>query len=163
MELLLRPLQLFASYSRRDVHGIFSPDTVFVPQAGSWGLHGIVDILERPGDYVFFVTFGQAQGDHTFDEFITEDGVLSWQSQPRQHFQDRRIRDFIQHREEVNNIYLFLRPGKQTDYTYLGRLKYLDHDPDKECPVYFQWQLLDWQLFAQTRVLLGSKLVPVAP
>lgn len=39
-------LQLFASYFRRDVHGIFSPETTFVPQAGTcvlgvvfWGLN----------------------------------------------------------------------------------------------------------------------------
>ncbi|SDC80355.1 protein of unknown function [Massilia sp. PDC64] len=156
-------LQLFHSYTREQVHAIFSPDTVFVPQAGTWGLHGIVDVPDHPGDYVFFVTFGQAQGDHQFDEFITHDGVLSWQSQPRQGFDDRRIRDFIRHREEVNNIHLFLRPGRNRDYTYFGRLKYLDHDPMRERPVYFQWQILDWPPPEQVLAMLGRKLVPAEP
>lgn len=137
-------LVLHADYSRQLVHTIFSPDTVFVPQAGTWGLHGIVDVPHRPGDYVFFVTFGQTQGSHQFEEFITQDGVLSWQSQPRQGFNDLRIKNLIKHHEEVNSIYLFLRTDKRRDYTYLGRLKYLDHDPTKERPVYFQWQILDW-------------------
>lgn len=134
-----------------------------MPQAGTWGLHGIVDVPDRPGDYIFFVTFGQAQGDHQFDEFITEDGVLSWQSQPRQGFQDRRIQDFIRHREEVNNIHLFLRRGRDWDYTYFGRLKYLDHDPVRERPVYFQWQILDWPPPEQVLALLGPKLIPAKP
>ena len=43
----------------------------------------------------------------------------------------------------TNNIYLFLREEKKGDYEYLGRLKYLTHDKDREKPVYFQWQLLD--------------------
>jgi hypothetical protein len=137
-------LQLYSDYSRQDVHDIFSPDTVFTPQAGTWGLQGIVDVPDRPGDYVFFVTFGQAQGDHEFDEFVTEDGVLSWQSQPRQSLDDRRIREFIDHEEEVSNIHLFLRTQARRDYTYLGRLKYLEHDTTRERPVHFQWQILDW-------------------
>ena len=37
-------LELFSEYSREDVHAIFSPETAFTPQAGTWGLQGIVDI-----------------------------------------------------------------------------------------------------------------------
>ena len=70
-------LTLWSDYSREEVHSIFSPNTVFTPQAGTWGLRGIVKIPDREGDFVFFVTFGQEQGDHAFDESITTDGVLS--------------------------------------------------------------------------------------
>ena len=31
-------------------------------------------------------------------------------------------------------------------YTYLGRLEYRVHDHDREQPVYFTWQILDWNL-----------------
>jgi Domain of unknown function (DUF3883) len=31
-------------------------------------------------------------------------------------------------------------------YTYLGRLKYLTHDREREGPVYFTWQILDWNI-----------------
>jgi hypothetical protein len=44
-------LVLYDHYSREDVHAIFSPDTVFTPQAGTWGLQGVVPIPDRPGDY----------------------------------------------------------------------------------------------------------------
>jgi hypothetical protein len=84
-------LNRFDEYSRREVHEIFSPDTNFTPQAGTWGIQGVVSIADRPGDFVFFVTFGKRQGAHTFDEGITEDGVLSWQSQPQQTLNDPRV------------------------------------------------------------------------
>ena len=80
-------------YSRKEIHQIFSPDTIFTPQAGTWGLHGIIKIPNRDGDYVFIVTYGQSQGDHQFDEGITKEGVLSWQSQPRQNFKAEKLEE----------------------------------------------------------------------
>jgi Domain of unknown function (DUF3427) len=102
-------LQLYSDYDRREVHDIFDPDTPFTPQAGTWGLHGIIPIKDRPGDFVLFVTFGQAQGEHNFDEDVSFDGVLRWQSQPKQTLQDQQIQQFISHDETKNQIYLFLR------------------------------------------------------
>ena len=67
--------------------------------------------VERAGDYVFFVTFGQEQGGHAFEEGITPDGVLTWQSQPRQDFAHPQIREFIQHDELTHTIHLCLRKG----------------------------------------------------
>ena len=68
-------LELGHQYSREDVHSIFSAHTEFTRQSGSWGLHGIVKVPNRDKDYVFFVTYGQEQGGHEFDEGITNDGV----------------------------------------------------------------------------------------
>lgn len=155
-------LKLYGEYTRRDVHAIFSPDTEFVPQVGTWGLQGMVRVPERQGDWVFFVTFGQAQGDHIFDESITEEGVLSWQSQPSQGLSSPIIKEFINHDERINNIYLFLR-GKPspTPYAYLGRLGYLTHDSVREKPVHFQWQLLDWDESQRVEHRLGLDLLKV--
>lgn len=113
-------LKLYEAYSRNEVHGIFAPETPFTSQRGTWGLQGIVAIPNRPGDYVFFVTLGQRQGEHVFDEGITEDGVLSWQSQPRQDLESPQIREFIEHDELTNSIYLFFRTKSGIKYTYLG-------------------------------------------
>ena len=137
-------LKLGTTYDREQVHGIFSPDTTFTPQAGTWGLQGIVNIPKRDKDYVFFVTYGKEQGDHTFDEGITDDGVLSWQSQPSQTLDNSKIIEFINHNDLENNVYLFLRETSGIPYTYHGRLAYLSHDDSREMPVYFQWQLMDW-------------------
>jgi Domain of unknown function (DUF3883)/Domain of unknown function (DUF3427) len=137
-------LKPYGYYSREEVHDIFAPETPFTSQRGTWGPQGIVAIPNRPGDYVFFVTLGQQQGEHVFDEGITEDGVLSWQSQPRQDLESPQISEFIEHDELTNSIYLFFRTKRGAKYTYLGRLKYLSHDSERENPVYFQWQILAW-------------------
>lgn len=132
-------------YSREEIHGIFSPHTKFTKGAGTWGIQGIVKIPSRENDFIFIVTYGQSQGNHQFDEGITSEGVLSWQSQAKERLQDARINQFINHDELTNNIYLFLRENVLEDYQYKGRLKYISHDNEREKPVFFQWQLLDWQ------------------
>ena len=40
---------------------------------------------------------------------ISTEGVLRWQSQPRQRLDDPQVRQLISHDEDRNNIYLFLR------------------------------------------------------
>ena len=139
-------LQLWKTYNREEIHGIFSPTTTFTPQTGTWGLQGIVKIPDRPGDYVFLVTFGTEQNNHLFDESITQDGVLTWQSQPKQSFSSPVIQELIAHDERTNGIHLFLRTNRnpETKYSYLGTLGYLTHDLERQEPAYFQWQLLDW-------------------
>jgi hypothetical protein len=153
--MFMRQLRLYEGYSREEVHDIFSPETIFTPQSGTWGLHGIVKIPDRPNDFTFFVTYGQQQGEHKFDEGITEDGVLSWQSQPRQSLSTHQIQQLINHDELINSIYLFLRTKTAGKYTYLGKLKYLFHDSEREKPVYFQWQVLDWPIQEDVRTRMG--------
>ena len=140
MERLLR----YKKYSRKDIHDIFSPYTAFTPQAGSWGLQGIIRVPGTLHDYIFLVTYGKKQSGHTFDENIDENGILTWQSQPSQTLTESRIIDFINHNHLKDNIYLFLRESDKDDYTYMGLLAYVTHDNQREKPVYFKWQILDW-------------------
>jgi hypothetical protein len=162
---LMLSLQLFRlnQYSRQEVHGIFAPDTPFTPQAGTWGLAGVVRIPERPGDWAFFVTLGQSQGEHTFEEGITDSGVLTWQSQPSQTLDDSRVIEWINHNELTNSIYLFFRTGRGQKYAFLGRLKYLTHDKERERPVYFQWQIIDWEPSPERLSELGIVLSTTSP
>jgi hypothetical protein len=67
-------LTLYENYSREDVHAIFSPDTQFYLGAGSWGLTGIIAIPDRPGDFIFMVSYGSSQAGHDFQEPVTGDG-----------------------------------------------------------------------------------------
>ena len=140
----MKSLELWSEYTREEIHSIFSPDTKFTPQAGTWGLHGMVRVPDRLGDWVFLVSLGNQQGDHVFDESITVDGVLSWQSQPRLDLNSDAIQSLISHDDRINNIHLFLRTKKGNPYGYFGCLGYLTHDSEREKPVYFQWQILDW-------------------
>lgn len=145
-------LTLYNDYSRSEVHDIFGPDETFISGAGTWGIHGIIRIPRRPGDYVFFVSFGQEIAGKQFIESITQEGVLSWQSQPAQTLNDNRIKQFVLHDELTNSIYLFLRTRSHIGlpYTYLGRLKYLTHDNESESPVHMKWQILDWNISLET-------------
>ena len=154
----MRPLRLYEAYTRREVHALFAPGTPFTPQAGTWGLAGAVRVPDRPGDYVFFVTFGQRQGEHAFDESVTADGVVTWQSQPQQTLQDPRVREWVGHDDARNAIHLFLRTRADQAYTYLGRLRYLTHDAERERPVHFQWQLVPGGVPTEVAARIGLEL-----
>ena len=147
---MTQTLELGQQYIREQVHGIFDPHSVFTTGAGTWGLQGIVAIPNRPGDFVFFVSYGQEQGNHAFDEGITENGVLTWQSQPKNRLNTPVIQTLTHHDELLHSIHLFLRESTRGPYRYLGRLGYLSHDATREQPVHFQWQLLDWDALATT-------------
>jgi hypothetical protein len=140
----MKQLNRYETYSREDIQKIFEPEATFTRGAGKWGILGAIPVPNNPGGYIFIVSFGQSQSGHDFDEGITPSGVLTWQSQPSQDLNDKRVKSWIVHDELVNNIHLFLRPDKRGEYAYLGRLKYLTHDKTREKPVYFQWQILDW-------------------
>jgi hypothetical protein len=68
--------------------------------------------------------------------------VLSWPSPPRQGLHHPQIQPFIQHDALTYTIALFPRTEPRCPDTYLGRLKYLAHDGEREHPGYFQWPLL---------------------
>src|SRR5690242_2749800 len=106
-------LRKWNDYDRRDVHDIFEPETVFTPNSGTWGIHGIIELRDREDDFVFFVTFGQEQGGYSFDESVSESGVLTWQSQPKETLQSSRIKTLIRHDDVLNTIHLFLRTSER--------------------------------------------------
>ena len=154
----MKKLVRYEKYSRRDIHDIFSPDTNFTPQTGTWGLQGIIRVPGTQHDYIFLVTYGKKQSYHKFDENIDENGILTWQSQPSQTLKESRIIDFINHDYLKNNIYLFLRTSNKEDYTYMGLLAYVDHDNQREKPVYFKWQILDWNEDKLEKTIKNSKI-----
>jgi len=138
-------LKLYGDYSRKDVHDIFDPKGMFTPQAGTWGLHGLVKIPGTVADFVFFVTYGQSQADHKFEESISNNGVINWQSQPRQGLNDQKVLRWINQKQNQDKIYLFVRPKKGELYSLLGNIEYLSHDMNLENPVHFQFQILSWK------------------
>jgi hypothetical protein len=152
-------LQRFQQYSRKDIHGLFDQHSDFTPGSGTWGLQGIVRVPNRLRDYVFLVTFDTDLGHHAFDESVSQSGILTWQSQPKQKLNSRAIQDFITHDSARNNIYLFLRTSKKHNYSYLGKLAYLSHDDRREQPVYFKWQIVDWDFEEAQINNMGLRLV----
>lgn len=138
-------LELGKRFNREQIHNFFGGQTTFTPGAGTWGLQGMLRTVDDKLSWVFFVTLGHKEGQHFFDEGITEEGVLTWQSQPKLSLESKDIQDLIDFDHDKHNIYLFFRENKKNDYLYLGNLAYLVHDLSREKPVYFEWQLLDWE------------------
>jgi Domain of unknown function (DUF3883)/Domain of unknown function (DUF3427) len=151
------PLDRYGFYDRKEAAAALAPDYSFQSQVGSWGISGIVRFGDGP-NYVFFVTFGQKQGEHSFDEAVYQNGVVRWQSQPRQKLNHQVIRNLISHNHLTNDILLFLRTSSDTPYTFMGLLKYLNHDAERERPVHFHWEILDFDSSRDYEHLLGLKL-----
>lgn len=137
-------LKLYQTYSRNDVQKIFDPNYQFEPSRGTWGLHGVIKLPNKQNDWVFFVTYGHKVSGYQFDEGITPDGVLTWQSQPSQGFDNERINQWINQDQTVDNIHLFVRQNKKTEYRYLGLINYIEHDGERQKPVWFQFQIQDF-------------------
>lgn len=144
-------------YSREEIHDIFSPDTVFTKGSGYWGISGIIKVPRTKRDYIFLVTYGREQSKHKFNEGIDKNGILTWQSQPKQTLNDPQIQDFINHNHFTDNIYLFLRNNTKEKYKYIGLLAYKSHDPNREQPVWFKWKIIDWKKVQDNAVFDGDE------
>ena len=70
------------------------------------------------------------------------------------------IQVLIQHDYLENDILLFLRTKTDGPYMFMGFLKYVNHDQDRECPVHFHWQILGFDPTKDYESLLGLKLEP---
>jgi hypothetical protein len=73
---------------------------------------------------------------------------------------EEQIQQFTHHNERRYLIRLFLRSTPGIEYTYLGLLKYLWHDPARERPIYFRWQILDWHIPPATLQRMGLAYSP---
>lgn len=137
-------LERYKKYDRRELRDFFEPQKKGEKHLGRWQQQGIVEIPGMVNDYAFLVRYGAKQGDYTFDESIDENGILTWQSQPKNSLSTPFIQKLIHHDEQVSTIYLFLATEKKGGYVYVGNLAYVSHDPTKERPVHFKWQILDF-------------------
>ena len=107
------------SYSREEAKNIFEPEASYTPGSGTWGIHGVINVRKEFKKFVFFVTYGSKQGTHTFDEGISEDGILSWQTQPSQHLKERRVLSWVSPKE--NNCKIYLSETERDPFIYLGK------------------------------------------
>ena len=124
-------LEKYQKYSRSDIHQIFKVENPFDQ---IWKMWGIINLgkykKEMDGDFIFFVTIGSSVDGKEWDEGITSNGVVSWQSQNQNSLTSPNTLKFIKHDEQINNIYYFYRQNAVDLYKYLGKLKYLNHDKE---------------------------------
>ncbi len=142
-------LQRYQRYSRYDISQLFEPGCSFSPGAGRWGIPGIVETPKNSGQFVFLVTLGPPTDGNPYQDAITADGYLIWESQSRHDFASPLIQQLLQHDPTQRAIHLFLRGNRHDQYAYMGVLAYHDHHPSKQNPVHFVWQILHWDLSPQ--------------
>ena len=145
----------YHKYSRKDVRDVLEPSANFTPGTGTWGLQGIININGDFDHFVFFITYGREQSGHLFKEGINDKGLLSWQSQPKQHLKEKRVRHWIQQKSNNCKISLLVRNDKKAQYIYVGELTYVNHDRTKENPVYFEFQINDWRYLPQLHAFIN--------
>ena len=89
-------------YSREDIYNIFNSPR---PIDSIWRQWGIINlgkyISEMKDDFIFLLTKGSEISGYLFDEGITEEGVLSWQTQPQNSFKSKSVKKFIKHDERL--------------------------------------------------------------
>lgn len=150
-------LNIYQEYSRRDLHDIFDPELSFSNGAGKWGGSGIVNIVDD--DFAFLVTLDE-NSNNNYADALTEDGVLIWKSQNRQHQNTTQIKKFKSHNHEQDNILLFLRANESQQYTFFGPLSLKDWDPNSNNPVHFTWEVLSWPVPHQVLSKRSITLLP---
>ncbi|NMM07426.1 DUF3427 domain-containing protein [Polaromonas sp.] len=152
------------TYDRFDVSQIFEPGCNFTRGAGRWGISGIVEVPQRSGNFVFLVTLEKPHEGNPYQDALTEDGYLIWESQSRHELDSPAIQEMLGHDLEQNNIHLFLRGNAASDYTYFGLLEYFSHDPNSTKPVHFIWRILNWDFEKTLLQSLGITLrAPLDP
>jgi hypothetical protein len=142
-------------YDRQDISQIFEPGSKFTRGAGRWGIPGIVEVPPQSGDFVFMVTLGEPNEANPYQDALTEDGYLIWESQTRHTLDAPAIQKMLSHDAEQNNIHLFLRGSAGSGYTYFGLLEYFSHDPNSSEPVHFIWRILNWDFDITTLKGMG--------
>ena len=150
-------LTLYKEYSRKEARDLLDPTADYTPGAGTWGISGIINIQSDYKHFVFFVTYGQKQSGHIFDEGITKEGILQWQSQPSQTLRDKRVSHWINQKNNGCRISLLVRNSKNKPYIYAGDLSYVRHAKNTERPVWFSFQLINWRYLPQ----LHSEINPI--
>ena len=156
---IVNGLERYKTYRREDIASLFDPSCSFTAGAGTWGISGIVPV-PKCEDVVFMVTLGEPTESNPYQDGVTQDGVLIWQSQKRQSLETKQIQKLISHDSAFSNIHLFLRAKERVPYHYLGLLDYRSHDVTTNNPVHFTWNILHWSLPASVMSEMGLKLLP---
>ena len=90
----------------------------------------------------FFVTLDKSNKpvDHKYNDYF-EGEIFYWESQKRQHVGSEVLLSIV---HGIKIPHLFIRKYEREKFTYLGELKYLDHDENTNYPVQFSFQRLNF-------------------
>ncbi|HGM5493644.1 TPA: DUF3427 domain-containing protein, partial [Serratia fonticola] len=136
---------LLSKYNRKDISQLFEPGSKFTVGSGRWGISGIIKLKNDTDDLVFIVTIEKPHSGNPYEDSLTDDGLLYWETQKKMDVDSLFVNRLRAHDHNTSNIHLFLRYQDKTDYTYLGLLAYEWYDQFSTEPVRFKWRLLNNQ------------------
>lgn len=136
---------LLSKYNRKEISQLFEPDSKFTAGSGRWGISGIIKLKNDTDDLIFIVTIEKPHSGNPYEDSLTDDGLLLWETQKKMDVDSLFVNRLRAHDHNASNIHLFLRYQEKTDYTYLGLLAYEWYDQFSTEPVRFKWRLLNNQ------------------
>ena len=124
-------LKLGNTYSRTSLENILGIVKVF---------H--TGIREFNNCIFFYVTLDKSNKpvDHKYNDYFEGD-IFYWESQKRQHSGSEVLRSII---NGIKIPHLFIRKYEGERFTYLGELKYIEHDENTNYPVQFSFERLNF-------------------
>lgn len=140
----LKPI-LLSKYDREGICQLFEPGTKFTVGSGRWGISGIIKLKNETDDLVFIVTIEKPHAGNPYEDALTDDGQLHWETQKKMSADSDFVQRLKAHDHNVSNIHLFLRYEEKSNYSYLGLLAYDSVDENSTNPVRFTWRLLSSQ------------------
>ncbi|HGM4804194.1 TPA: DUF3427 domain-containing protein [Serratia marcescens] len=140
----LKPI-LLSKYDREGICQLFEPGTKFTVGSGRWGISGIIKLKNETDDLVFIVTIEKPHAGNPYEDALTDDGQLHWETQKKMSADSDFVQRLKAHDHNVSNIHLFLRYQEKSNYSYLGLLAYESVDENSTNPVRFIWRLLNNQ------------------
>ena len=108
---------------------------------------GLLYCDNRPTTILFVTLDKEKQGDnHKYNDFFTSE-YFEWDSQNRQHIEDKRIKDIM---SSAVDVHLFARvkaktKGKTNKFIYCGELDFVDYDPNSNKPIHLTFLSVDFQ------------------
>lgn len=136
---------LLSKYNRKEISQLFEPGSKFTVGSGRWGISGIIKLKNETDDLIFIVTIEKPHSGNPYEDSLTDDGLLHWETQKKMDIDSVFVNRLRAHDHNTSNIHLFLRYQEKTDYTYLGLLAYEWYDQFSTEPVRFKWRLLNNQ------------------
>ncbi len=137
-------------YYRRELHKLFKCQSIFTPGQGAWGVQRVVSVPKRANDFIFFETLDGVINPDISEIGICENGILTWPSHPSQSLRNNIVSKWIEHDDDFDKIHLFVNKKRKDKYIYLGTLSYLTHDKERQNPVWFKFQLNNFELNEET-------------
>lgn len=130
----------FQEFMREDIPQLFGLEF----NTGLWQSGHVCPKISK--DQFLLVTLNKQgkEADHQYHDYFIDDSTFHWQSQRNTSLKSAKGQVIVNHRRNMGDVYLFIRPTKLAGKTaapfiFCGRVNYAEHT--KEKPMNVTWKL----------------------